>query len=183
MWNTGKRKRKWGKHVGNCCLHTGISWTFSNQFSCKDRTTGRKNPRVLGNLNCFPAHFSLWRDQNSQHEAKWQSKAVDVHLATWIYSAIYLIYSDIHEFILQQIFNELIDGKLSLFQRIKTKAFIVFDWEDASVEEEEAKVIATRFIIHYLWLWREKGSIFKLFFSCFDYFLFIPPKSQTTWTN
>ena len=75
-----------------------------------------------------------------------------IHVSTWIYSAIYLIYSDIPEFILLNIFNKFIGGKLGLSQRIKTKqVFIVFDWkEDTSVQEEEGKVIATRFIIHYL---------------------------------
>ena len=67
---------------------------------------------------------------------------------------IYKLFIYIHimpKFILQQIFNDLIGGKLDLSQRIKTKqAFIVFDWKDTSVEEEEGKIIATRFIISYL---------------------------------
>ena len=55
---------------------------------------------------------------------------------------IYLIYSDIPEFILKKIFNELIGSKLDLSQRIKTNVFIVFDWkEDTTVEAEEAIVI------------------------------------------
>ena len=75
-----------------------------------------------------------------------------VYVSTRIYSAIYLIYSDIPEFILQRIFNELIGEKLGLSRRIKAKqVFIVFDWkEDTSIEEEKGKVIATRFIISYL---------------------------------
>ena len=55
------------------------------------------------------------------------------------------------KFILQQIFNDLIGGKLDLSQRIKTKqAFVVFGWKDTSVEEEEGKIIAISFIISYL---------------------------------
>ena len=46
---------------------------------------------------------------------------------------------------------ELNDGKLGLSQRIRTKAFIVFDWkEDTSVEEEEVKLTATKFVISYV---------------------------------
>ena len=80
------------------------------------------------------------------------TRALDVHVSTWIYYAICLVRSNILEFILQQIFDELIGGKLGLSQRIKTKqVFIVFDLkEDTSVKEGEGKVIATRFIISYL---------------------------------
>ena len=67
---------------------------------------------------------------------------------------------------------ELNDGKLGLSQRIRTKVFIVFDWkEDTSVEEEEVKLTATKFVISYVWLWREKEIIFKLAFSLFDYLI------------
>ena len=46
---------------------------------------------------------------------------------------------------------ELNDGKLGLSQRIRTKVFIVFDWkEDTSVEEEEVKLTATKFVISYV---------------------------------
>ena len=46
---------------------------------------------------------------------------------------------------------ELNDGKLGLSQRIITKVFIVFDWkEDTSVEEEEVKLTATKFVINYV---------------------------------
>ena len=46
---------------------------------------------------------------------------------------------------------ELNDGKLGLSQRIRTKVFIVFDWkEDTSVEEEEVKLTATKFVINYV---------------------------------
>ena len=71
-----------------------------------------------------------------------------VHVPTWIYSVIYMIYSNIPEFILQRIFNQLISGKLGLSQRIKTKqVFIMFDWKDETSVEEEEKAIA---IISYL---------------------------------
>ena len=46
---------------------------------------------------------------------------------------------------------ELNDGKLGLSQRIRTKVFIVFDSkEDTSVEEEEVKLTATKFVISYV---------------------------------
>ena len=73
-------------------------------------------------------------------------------MSACIYSAISLIYSDIPEFILQQSFNESIGGQLGFSQRIKTKqVFRVFDWkEDTHIEEEEeeeGKLIATRFTL------------------------------------
>ena len=57
------------------------------------------------------------------------TEALDVHVSTWIYSLIYLIYSHIPEFVLQQISKELITGKLCLSQKIKAKqVFIVNDY-------------------------------------------------------
>ena len=62
-------------------------------------------------------------------------------------------------------FNKLSRGKLSLSGKVKTEqAYIVFYWKEDTSIEEEGKVIAARFIINYLWLWREKESIFKLLF-------------------
>ena len=62
------------------------------------------------------------------------------HVSTCVYSAIYLMYSDILEFINQQIFNELIGGKLGLSQKIKTKqVFIVFDWKERRTQELKKK--------------------------------------------
>ena len=61
----------------------------------------------------------------------------------------YLIHSDIPEFTLQQIFNELIGGKLGLSQKIKTKQdFMVFHWkEDTALKKRNGN---NRFIISYL---------------------------------
>ena len=98
------------------------------------------------------------------------AEALEVHVSTWIYSVIYLIYSDIPEFILQQTFNELIDRKLGLSQKIKTKQFfIVFDWKEGisvAGEEEEGKVIATRFIIIYDFAEKKKSFLSSFFMLC-----------------
>ena len=106
---------------------------------------------MSGNLHCFSRTFLLVNRSGISAQSK-ITAAQDVHVSTWICSAIYLIYCNIPEFILQQIIDDLIVGKLDLSQIIKTKqVFIVCDWkEDTSVEEEERKVIATRFIISYL---------------------------------
>ena len=81
------------------------------------------------------------------------TEVLAAHVSTWIYSAIYLIYSNIPEFILQRIFNELIGGKLGLSQRIKTKqAVIVFDCKDDTSVEEEGKVIATRSFFFFFFI-------------------------------
>ena len=141
-----------GKYVGNSRLQGFLRHlvTSFQTASYMDETTQKCRAISIA----FPAHFYLWIDQEYQPEARWQW-AQDVHVSTWIYSAIYLIYSDIPEFIHQQIIDELIGGKLGLSQIIKTKqVFIVCDWkEDTSVEEGERKAKATKFIISYLWLW------------------------------
>ena len=77
---------------------------------------------------------------------------------TWIYSAIYLIYLDITEFILQQNFNEFIGGKLDLSQKIKIKVFIVFDWKEDTNIEENGKVIL--YLLSVIYDFEEKKKTF-----------------------
>ena len=74
---------------------------------------------------------------------------------------------------MQQCFNELIGGKLGLSQKFKTKqVLILFDWmEGTSIEEEKRKVILD--LLSVIYDFEEKNNTFKLYFSCFDYFLFI----------
>ena len=78
-------------------------------------------------------------------------------MSTWIYYAIYLIYSliysDIPQFILLQISYELIGGKLDLSQRIKTKqVFIVFDdWKEVTSVEEKEGTFFEQFFFKIIW--------------------------------
>ena len=78
-----------------------------------------------------------------------------------------------YEFIMQQCFNELIGGKLGLSQKFKTKqVLILFDcMKGTSIEEEKRKVILH--LLSVIYDFEEKNNTFKLYFSCFDYFLFI----------
>ena len=151
MWNSGK----WGKHVENCYLRGFLRHlvpTF-HASSYIDGTTHKSPMFLIQRIsNVFSIHFSLWSDEESHHGGRWQKHWIYIHVSACIYSAISLIYSDIPAFILPQSFNESINGQLGFSQRIKTKqVFRVFDWkEDTHIEEdEEGKLIATRFIL--LW--------------------------------
>ena len=78
----------------------------------------------------------------------------------------------------------MIGGKLGLSQKLKTKqVFIAFDWkEGTNIKEEKWKVILD--LLSVIYDFEEKKNIFKLYFSCFDYFLVIPlPRGYTTKTN
>ena len=123
-----------------------IYWTFSHQFS-SCFVYRQNNPPILGNLQYFSCTYFLVKQSGISAGSKMR-EVLAVHVSTWIYSVIYMIYSNIPEFILQRIFNQLISGKLGLSQRIKTKqVFIMFDWKDETSVEEEEKAIA---IISYL---------------------------------
>ena len=82
MWNTGKRKRKEGKHVHNCCFRGFLRHlvTSFQTASYIDRTTRK----CWGISIVFHAHFSFWSDQESVHEAKWQSEAADVVMCVYL---------------------------------------------------------------------------------------------------
>ena len=73
---------------------------------------------------------------------------------------------------MQQVFSDLIGGKLGLSQNIKTKqVFIVFDWkENTIIENEEGKVILD--LLPVIYDFEEK----KKAFLTLDYFLFILPQ-------
>ena len=88
----------------------------------------------------FFLHIFLVKQSGISARSK-MTEVLAVYLSSWIYSAIYLIYSDI----------------LSLSAYLKEPKQNKFSWcligwkEDTSVEEEEeGKVIATRFIMSYL---------------------------------
>ena len=82
MWNTGKRKRKEGKHAGNCCLRGFLKHlvTSFEAASYIDRTSYERWRISI----VFPTHFSLWSDQESVHEARRQSEAVDVAICIYL---------------------------------------------------------------------------------------------------
>ena len=74
-------------------------------------------------------------------------------------------------------FNELIDGKLCLSQKVKVEQVFVFDWKEGGTsiaEEEEGEIYILDLYQLFLTLKRNTKH-FKLFFSCFDYLLFTPP--------
>ena len=128
----GKRNRKWEETCGELPL-TGISYTFCHQFSTLF-IYRRNNPRMSENLHCFSRTFSFVKRSEISARSK-MAEALDVCMYMYpdlfcdIPQALYLMYSDIPEFILHQIFNGLIGRKLGLLQKIKTKQlFIVFDW-------------------------------------------------------
>ena len=163
MWNAGKHKRKWVE-TWEIAFLWGFLWHLVTSFQAAsyiDRTTHQC-------WEMFFLHIEAVRNlSTTQYDRGTGCTCVYLHLFwdkliyTWVYSPVN--------------FNKLSGGKLSLSGKIKTEqVFIVFDWNEDTSIEEEGKVIATRFIINYLWLWREKESIFKSLFCAL--FSSYPPK-------
>ena len=145
----GNVKGNGGKHEGNFHEVRGFLGHLVTSFQVASYID-----RCRGIFNIFPAHFSFWSDQKSQHEARLQRH--------WMYMCVYLdLFCDIPEILRYTwVYSK------GNFQRIKAKqVFIVFNWkEDTSVEEEEGKlrkVIANRFgaialsypPFFYWWFW------------------------------
>ena len=104
-----------GGHVGNWRLQ-GFLRHLVTSFQAASYIDGTTN-ECRGIFIVFPAHFPAHVVKQSEISARSKvTEALDFHVSTCIYSAIYLIYSDIREFILQQIFNELIGEKLGSSQ-------------------------------------------------------------------
>ena len=129
-----------------------LKLSFLKLFTCspvKPKTGNRRNTRV----NAYRMHCTF-------EHLPWF-----ILRYTW-YTQIYLSLFSI-EFLTSCLVEN------SAYPKESKQVFILLNWKEDTSIEDEGKVIATRFIISYLWLWREKEGVFKLFFSCFDYFLFI----------
>ena len=151
-----------GKHVWNCHLQ-GFLGHLVTSFPAAPY-----DPWMMGNI--FPCEVI------KNHSMNQDDRGTDcaARVSNWIYSARHTWYSQIY---LSLFASKLLTSWLvgnSAYPKESKQVLIVFDWKEDTSLEEEAKVNATRFIISYLWLWREEESIFRLLFSCFDYFLFIP---------
>ena len=110
MWNTRKCTRRWGQACGELPF-TGILRHLVTRFQAPSYINGQAM-NVKESL--FLMHIFLYEAIRNL------STKQDDRITSWIYSAIYLIYLDIPKFILQWIFNKLIDGKFRPFQKIKT---------------------------------------------------------------
>ena len=86
----------------------------------------------------------------------------DILKYTWVY--------------LQQFFNELIGGRLGLSQKFQTKqVFIVLiGLEGGSKHCRRKRKGNTRFIVSYVWLWREKKSFLSSIFHALIIFCSFP---------
>ena len=95
------------------------------------------------NLHCFSPHIFLCkaiRNLSIQQDGK--------GTGCWLYLAVELLVAvvgnnSVAAVIMQQIFNELIGGKFSLSQRIKTKqVFVVFDGKENTSRQDDAVALS-----------------------------------------